>query len=175
MEITGKIVATDLDYIKHKPKITIEIDSQRVIATDEYEKLSKAEKISVSLEDLKEKRGTNANSALWVLCNKIANAIGTTKEETYLMQLKKYGQSFLVPLALGIDPKGYFKYYEFREKGEINGRACDWYIVYKGSSEYTKQEMSVLLEGTNNDCKELGVETIEEYKMKKLIEEWNNG
>ena len=34
MEITGKIVATDLDYIKHKHKITIEIDSQRVIATD---------------------------------------------------------------------------------------------------------------------------------------------
>ena len=172
MEITGKIVATDLDYIRHKPKITIEIDSQRVIATDEYEKLSKAEKISVSLEDLKEKRGTNANSALWVLCNKIANVIGITKDEAYIHQLKKYGQSFLVPLTIGTDPKGYFKYYEYRERGEINGRACDWYVVYKGSSEYNKREMSVLLEGTNNDCKELGVETIEEFKMKKLIEEW---
>ena len=172
MEITGKIVATDLDYLNHKPKITIQIDSQRVIATEEYEKLSKSDKIKISLEENIEKRGTNANSALWVLCNKIANVIGTTKEETYLHQLKKYGQSFLVPLTIGTDPKGYFKYYEYREKGEINGRTCDWYVVYKGSSEYNKREMSVLLEGTNNDCKELGVETIEEFKMKKLIEEW---
>lgn len=173
MEITGKIVATDLDYVKHKPKITIEIDSQRVIATDEYTKLSNLDKIKISLEEEIEKRGTNANSALWVLCNKIANVIGTTKEETYLMQLKKYGQSFLVPLTVGTDPKGYFKYYEYRERGEINGKLCDWYTVYKGSSAYNKREMSILLEGTNNDCKELGVETIEEYKMNKLIEEWN--
>ena len=71
-----------------------------------------------------------------------------------------------------INPKGYFKYYEFREQGKINNKECDWYVVYKGSSEYNRKEMSILLEGTNNDCKELGVETIEEYKMKKLIEEW---
>lgn len=172
MEITGKIVATDLDYLNHRPKITIQIDSQRVIATEEYEKLSKTDKIKISLEENIEKRGTNANSALWVLCNKIANVIGITKDEAYIHQLKKYGQSFLVPLTIGTDPKGYFKYYEYRERGEINGRACDWYVVYKGSSEYNKREMSVLLEGTNNDCKELGVETIEEFKMKKLIEEW---
>lgn len=173
MEITGKIVATDLDYVRHKPKITLEIDSQRVIATDEYTKLSNLDKIKISLEEDIEKRGTNANSALWVLCNKIANIIGTTKEETYLMQLKKYGQSFLVPLSIGKDPKGYFKYYEYHERGEINGRACDWYRVYKGSSEYNKNEMSILLEGTNNDCKEIGAETIEEYKMKKLLEDWD--
>lgn len=172
MEITGKIVTTDLNYLNHKPKITLEIDNKRVIATEEYTKLSNADKIKISLDEDIEKRGTNANSALWVLCNKIANVIGTTKEETYLMQLKKYGQSFLVPLTIGTDPKGYFKYYEYREQGEINGKACDWYTVYKGSSAYNKKEMSVLLEGTNNDCKELGVETIEEYKMKKLIEEW---
>ena len=172
MEITGKIVATDLDYLNHKPKLTIQIDNQRVIATEEYTRLSNLDSIIISLEEHIEKRGTNANSALWVLCNKIANVLGITKEEAYIHQLKKYGQSFLVPLTIGRDPKGYFKYYEYREKGEINGKACNWYVVYKGSSEYNKKEMSVLLEGTNNDCKELGIETIEEYKIKKLIEEW---
>lgn len=172
MEVTGKIVDLELDFGLHRPKVTLEFDNQRVIATDEWSKLRDSEKISITLEEEKEKRGTNANSALWVLCNKIANVIGTSKEETYLIQLKKYGQSFLVPLSIGLDPTGYFKYYEFREKGEINGKRCNWFIVYKGSSEYTKQEMQVLLEGTNNDCKEMGLETIEDYKMKKLIEEW---
>ena len=85
MELTGKIVATDLDYIRHKPKITIEIDSQRVIATEEYTKLSNLDKIKISLEEEIEKRGTNANSAFWVLCNKIANIIGTTKEQEVMI------------------------------------------------------------------------------------------
>lgn len=172
MEVIGKIVGLDLDYALHKPKVTLQFDNQRVIATDEWTKLSNADKIKITLEENIEKRGTNANSALWVLCNKISNVIGLSKEETYLLQLKKYGQSFLVPLTRGVNPKGYFKYYEFREQGKINNKECDWYVVYKGSSEYNKKEMSILLEGTNNDCKELGVETIEEYKMKKLIEEW---
>jgi hypothetical protein len=172
METLGKIVATDLDFLYHKPKITIQIDNQRIIATDEYSELCNADKLEIKIEKYIDKRGTNANSALWVLCNKIANKLGTTKEEMYIMELKKYGQSFLVPLTPGINPKGYFKYYDFREKGEINGKQCNWYVVYKGSSEYNKEEMRILLEGVNNDCKDLGLETIEDFKMKKLIEEW---
>ena len=27
---------------------------------------------------------------------------------------------------------------------------------------------------SNNDCKEIGIETIEEYKLRRYIEEWNN-
>lgn len=172
MEVTGKIVDLELDYALHRPKVTLQFDNQRVIATDEWTKLSNAEKIAITLEEQIEKRGTNANSALWVLCNKIANKLGTTKEEMYITELKKYGQSFLVPLIPSINPKGYFKYYDFREKGEINGKQCNWYVVYKGSSEYNKEEMRILLEGVNSDCKDLGLETIEDFKMKKLIEEW---
>lgn len=174
MEITGKIVGIDLDFLNHKPKLTIQLNRQDILTTDEFTKLKELDKINVVLEEITQKRGLNANSCLWKLCSQIAEKLGTSKEEIYLEQLKKYGQSLLIPVLPDTKPDGYFKYYEFREKGRLNGKQCDWYIVYKGSSEYTTKEMSILLEGTNNDCKELGIETIEEYKLRTLLKEWNN-
>lgn len=174
MESTGKIVGLDLDFLNHKPKLTIQLNRQDILTTDEFTKLKELDKINITIEEITQKRGLNANSALWKLCTLIADKLGTSKEEIYLEQLKKYGQSLLIPVLPDTKPNGYFKYYEFREKGRVNGKECDWYIVYKGSSEYTTKEMSILLEGTNNDCKELGIETIEEYKLRTLIKEWNN-
>lgn len=174
MESTGKIVGLDIDYLNHKPKITIQLNRQDILTTDEFTKLKELEKIDITLEEISKKRGLNANSCFWKLCSQIADKIGVSKEEIYLEQLKKYGQSLLIPVLPSQKPNGYFKYYEFREKGILNGKECDWYIVYKGSSEYNTKEMTTLLEGTNNDCKELGIETIEEYKLRHYIESWNN-
>lgn len=172
MELVGKIVAVDLDYLNHRPKITIELTSQRPIATQEFAELQEKERIRIGLEEDCDKRSRNANNALWKLCSKIADKLGSSKDEVYFEQLKKYGQSFLVPLTPDTNPKGYFKYYEFREKGQLSGKPCDWYVVYKGSSEYTTKEMSILLQGTNDDCREIGLETIEDYKIKELLESW---
>lgn len=86
--------------------------------------------------------------------------------------LKDYGQSLLVPLTPGLNPNGYFKYCEFFEKGKLNGKECDWYKVYKGSSEYDTKEMSVLIDGIVYEAKQLDIATLEDYKIEKLIEEW---
>ena len=174
METTGKIVGLDLDFLNHKPKLTIQLNRQDILTTDEFTKLKELDKINVVLEEITQKRGLNANSCLWKLCSQIAEKLGTSKEEIYLEQLKKYGQSLLIPVLPDTKPDGYFKYYEFREKGRLNNKECDWYIVYKGSSEYTTKEMSILLEGTNEDCREMGIETIEEYKLRTLLKEWDN-
>ncbi len=114
----------------------------------------------------------NANAYAWVLITQIAEKINSSKEEVYLDMLRNYGQVLLVPLTPGMNPSGYFKYYEFLEKGKLNGKECDWYKVYKGSSEYDTKEMSTLIEGIVYEAKQLDIETLEEYKLDKLIEEW---
>ena len=114
----------------------------------------------------------NANAYAWVLITQIAEKINSSKEEVYLDMLRNYGQVLLVPLIPGMNPSGYFKYYEFLEKGKLNGKECDWYKVYKGSSEYDTKEMSILIEGIVYEAKQLDIETLEEYKLDKLIEEW---
>ena len=86
--------------------------------------------------------------------------------------LRSYGQVLLVPLTVTANPEGYFKYYDFFEKGKLNGKECKWYKVYKGSSEYDTKEMSTLIEGIVYEAKQLDIETLEEYRLDKLIEEW---
>lgn len=118
------------------------------------------------------KRSKNANSYLWKLVGQIADLMGSSKEEIYLEELKKYGQSLLIPVSKGKKPDGYFKYYEFECTGKIGRKEADWYKIYKGSSTYDTREMSFLLNGVVEDCKELEIPTLEDYRIEKLIEEW---
>ena len=64
------------------------------------------------IKEHKEKRSLTANAYAWSLIGKIADALRTSKEETYLTMLKRYGQSEMVSVLSSIDVTGYFKYYE---------------------------------------------------------------
>lgn len=128
------------------------------------------------IHEWKEKRSNNANKYCWVLCQKIADATGSTKEEVYLICLKRYGQSVLLPLVKDTNPDEFFrgitKYYEFHESGTLNGKDCDWYKVYRGSSEYNTKEMSVFLDGIVSECKELDIETLPPQLLDGMKERW---
>ena len=129
----------------------------------------------VSIKEHREKRSKNANSYMWELVTQIADVIGSTKEEVYLQELKRYGQSMMIPVKSGNPgqrPDGYFKYYEFNQKGYIKNVPVDWYIVYKGSSDYDTKEMSILLNGIVSDCKELDIPTLEDIRIRELIDDW---
>lgn len=134
--------------------------------------LDKPNEKKYEIKEHKEKRSLQANAYCWKLCTEIANVLGTTKDEVYLEELKRYGQSMLIPTAKDSKPDGYFKYYEFEGKRLLNGRELNFYKVFKGSSEYDSKEMSILLDGIVQDAKELDIETLEDIKINKLIEEW---
>lgn len=134
--------------------------------------LDKPNEKKYEIKEHKEKRSLQANAYCWKLCTEIANVLGTTKDEVYLEELKRYGQSMLIPVAKDSKPNGYFKYYEFEGKRLLNGRELNFYKVFKGSSEYDSKEMSILLDGIVQDAKELDIDTLEDIKINKLIEEW---
>ena len=54
----------------------------------------------------------------------------------------------------------------------MNGKVADWYIVYKGSSEYNTYEMSVLLNGVVEECKNLNIETKTQQEIISLLDNW---
>lgn len=126
----------------------------------------------VTIDEHRKRRSKNANSYLWELVEKIADVLGSSKEEIYLEELKKYGQSLLIPVKKDTTPSGYFKYYEYETTSILNGKEADWYKVYKGSSEYDTKEMSVLIDGVASDCKELDIPTKEDYEIKQLVDDW---
>ena len=124
------------------------------------------------VSEVKEKRSLNANSYCWKLCTLIAEKLGSSKDEVYLEELKRYGVSLLIPVEPDTKPYDYFKYYEYVQKGTLNNKRCDWYKIFKGTSEYDTKEMSALLDGIVQDAKELDIPTLDEYKLEELVNKW---
>ena len=118
------------------------------------------------------KRSLNSNSYCWALISKIADSLRTSKEEIYMQMLEDYGQSLIIPVLKGEKPNGFFKYYKFFQDGTINGKDVEWYKVFKGSSEYNTQEMTILVDGIVYEAKNLGIETLSPEELKSMIAMW---
>lgn len=126
----------------------------------------------IEIKKHRNRRSLNANSYCWVLITKIANTMKLSKEEVYFQMLKDYGQSMKIPTVVNKQLDGYFKYYEYIGKGKLNNSTVDWYIVYKGSSEYDTKEMSILIDGIVHEAKTLDIETLTPNELMALKEDW---
>ncbi len=111
------------------------------------------------VKEYSEKRGLKANAYYWELVNQLANVLRISKEELHFLLLQRYGQSEIVSVLATIEVKPYFKYYAEAGESILNGKTFKHYKVYKGSSEMTRKEMSILIDGLVSECQEAGIET----------------
>lgn len=130
--------------------------------------LSEDKVYDVEIKIHREKRSLNANSYCWKLCTEIASVINSDKDSVYLLMLKRYGISDLVPISNQVPIDDYIKYYDIESKTD----KYTWYKIYKGSSKYDTKEMSVLLNGIVSECKEMGIPTKEDLEIERMVKEW---
>lgn len=130
--------------------------------------LDKDKQYDVEIKIHREKRSLNANSYCWKLCTEIASVINSDKDSVYLLMLKRYGVSDLIPISNQVPIDDYIKYYDIESKTD----KYTWYKIYKGSSKYDTKEMSVLLNGIVSECKEMGIPTKEDLEVERMLEEW---
>lgn len=110
------------------------------------------------------KRSKSQNAYLWELIGKLADVLRIGKEELYIQLLEEYGQGDYIKIKSNVNPKNYFKYY--KEVGKDND--CTFYKVYRGSSEYDSKEMSILIDGLIQECKEQNIETLTPEEIAKM-------
>ncbi len=124
------------------------------------------------IKEHKEKRSLDANSYYWKLLNEIANVLKLNKEDLHFRFLKEYGQvaSCLLPSEVEID--GFTKYNELTRTINVKGKLFNEYKLFKGSSEMNSKEMSILIDGVQEEAKELGIQTLDELRVKEMIESW---
>ena len=120
----------------------------------------------------KEKRSLDANAYYHKLLNEIANILKLNKEQLHFKFLKEYGQvaSCLIPNEVEII--GFTKYNELIRTIDIKGKLFNEYRLFKGSSEMNTLEMSVLIQGVESEAKELGIQTLDELRVKEMLESW---
>ena len=141
--------------------------------TQSYDNL-KDKTLNIEIKEHKQKRSLNANALLWKLCNEIGNKLRLSKEEMYLNMLKHYGQSEIISVRADVDVNGYFKYFEEIGQGKINGKNFTHYKIFKGSSEYDTQEMSILLDGVVQEAKDLGITVLSASELDLIKREWGS-
>lgn len=133
--------------------------------------------LSVEIKPYKASRSLDANAYLWVLCQKIAEVIRSTKEEVYRKAIKEVGQFDFIAVTENASEqflkawtnKGLGWYAEALES-KLDG--CKKIMVYYGSSVYDSKEMSVLIDYIVDECKGLGIETMTPDEINRMKNEW---
>lgn len=126
-----------------------------------------------------EKRSLDSNAYCWVLLDKIAEKLQTSKEEIYREIIKRVGVFQIIPIKpVAIE--------RFAEKWSCKGlgwvvedigecKSLPGYhniIAYYGTSTYDSKEMSRLLNEVVEEAKRQGIETLDEIELKNMVERW---
>lgn len=142
-----------------------------------YDEL-KDKKVTIEIKETRRRRSIDANAYMWLLCEKIAEAVGNTKLEVYRSAIKDVG----VYREVSIDKKAYKTLCKiWSEKGsgwvteKVDADKRAGYItvnLYYGSSTYNSKQMSRLINNLVAEAKDLDIETEPPEKIEKLIERW---
>lgn len=130
------------------------------------------------------KRSLNANSYFYVLCGKIADNQGVTKNEVHDREICRYGQYLLdsndniVWCLLPANAKTDEVDAVLKPTGKTetrNGVLYEWYALMKPTHLYNSREMAILIDGVVSDAKELGIEVLSEDEIKRMESAYEGG
>lgn len=133
---------------------------------------------SLNISRWKAKRSLNANAYMWVLCDKIAEKLKSTKDEVYRKYIGEVGvfrdlsinddavDTFIK--AWGMHGVGWIA--EKLDYSEIKGYST--VRAYYGSSVYSSKQMSRLIDMVVEDAKEMGIEVKTPDEIANMLSIW---
>lgn len=162
----GQIVDFSLS-LNRKQRLTIELDAD---FRNQYDKLHD-KPVEVTVKKFSESRTVKANAYLWALITEIGNVLRENKEDIYLDMLKQYGQGGAVSVELRFsdDFERTYKYFEYLGESQLKGKKFKHYRFWVGSSEYNREEFSILLDGVVREAQNLGIETKTKEEIESLL------
>ena len=106
---------------------------------------------------------------------KIGEVLHQDKWNVYLKMIGKYGVFTHIIVKPNVVDKVKEEWRTVKELGEVsvNGMTGIQLQCYFGSSTYNTKEMSVLIDGTVYEAKELGIETLPPDELERMKIEWN--
>ena len=177
MQGIGNVKSITKDFVTGKAIVSVQFDA---VSQQELQALSSEVKYQFTIDKPKRKRSLDANAYFHVLVGKIADSLQISKPSCKNMLLGRYGQRELQddkPLIISVlstismadredihtIPIGY---------ATLQGKEFTHYAIIRGSHTYNTHEMSVLIDGTVQEAKELGIETIPPEELKRMLGKW---
>lgn len=116
----------------------------------------------VEVKEPKSKRSLEQNKMMWQLIHTIAKKQHQDDMEVYCALLERadaLSDYIITAYDMEDDLRKCFRGVRFIRKQEVNGKECNIYKVYIGSSKMDTKEMTELLDITLQMCAELGIPT----------------
>ena len=142
--------------------------------------LARGKRLSVTIEQERKKPSINAYAYCFVLCQKIAEVIGSTKELVYQKTVRDVGQFEIVPIRDDAvetwirrwNGKGLGWFAEVLDDSKLEGYKK--VISYYGASVYVSQEMAILIDEIVTQCKELEIDTKTPAELESMKSLWGS-
>lgn len=132
----------------------------------------------MTVKQVRGKRSLNANAYAWKLISRLALKLGIGATEIYRDYIKNVGGNMEHVVINTEALRTLRTLWESKGIGwqvEAAPTPYEGYLdvfLYYGSSTFDTRSMSRLIELIVQDCKEHGIETLEDIEIQRLIDEW---
>ena len=165
MKTQGRVTGIQVPFRSEKAVISFEVTADPA-DVERY----KDKELDITIVRHSKKRGLAANAMLWACLGEIAAAARTDNWSAYLYMLERYGKYSTVLIKAEALPDLRRVWRETRVVGEREDGMVEVLCFY-GSSTYTTEEFSRLLDGVVSDMKELGLTPPPSREMQAALEE----
>lgn len=139
--------------------------------------------LQIKIEPIRKRRSVDANNYMWVLCDKIAKVIRSTKEEVYRRAIREVGVFSDVAVQRGEPLRnlitswngqgiGYFVEVFDSSLSDNKGEPMSRVRMYLGSHKYDTKCMSRLIDYIVEEAKELGIQTETPEQIARMKSLW---
>lgn len=181
MKLVGSVTGASKSLLTGKVALTLEVDWRGAGSPDFGEILNQGE-MDVEIKKHSVRRSLDANAYFHVLVGKLADEMRISKPYCKNLMLGRYGQPFLTGAGADAIIKTNIPANQMMEGDAFHCMPCarreeaggdvTFYRVMRGSSTYNAKEMSILIDGTVQECKQLGIETMTPDEMKRMLAAW---
>ena len=174
MKLRAIAPTAQLDYSTGDVVLSFRIPKESRLSVDEV--LNLHGDLTLEVTKYRKNRSLDANAYMWVLCDKIARKLITTKEEIYRDIIRKVG-AFDCVTVRSKAADSIITAWESRGTGWVadtisETNDCAIIALYYGSSCYNTAEFSRLLDEIISDAKELGIETATPDEIALMKARW---
>lgn len=130
--------------------------------------------LDVTIKRHRDKRSLNANALLWKCIDSLAEVLRIPPEEIYMKALNDYGVQVILAVVPEAEQalRAFFREVIPLGVHVINGTRMANFRCIVGSSQYNTEQMSRLLDGVIEDCKDLGGFVPTERQIMTGLELW---
>lgn len=161
---------------EHNLIITLKVDKADRAELRKTTARLREDDVDLTLKKYVEKRSLSANAYMWVLCGKIAERLGYSKNDIYQKHIYEMGVYRTVEIN-NAAAETFIHAWQMHGAGwlcEVVDRGEKYTVInaHYGSSVYDKKQMSRLIDGVVQDAESLGIETKTPDEIAEMLSLW---